>query len=96
MRIDIYPHILPIKYKEAVHDLIGPGFLKRLHESVPTLFDLDYRFRIMDKYEGLMQVLTMGLLLRSTHFGGDRGIRTPDLCDANAALSLLSYIPKLQ
>ena len=27
--------------------------------------------------------------------GGDRGIRTPDLCDANAALSLLSYIPKL-
>ncbi len=26
-------------------------------------------------------------------FGGDRGIRTPDLCDANAALSQLSYIP---
>ncbi len=24
---------------------------------------------------------------------GDRGIRTPNLCDANAALSLLSYIP---
>ena len=27
--------------------------------------------------------------------GGDRGIRTPNLCDANAALSLLSYIPIL-
>ncbi len=26
-------------------------------------------------------------------FSGDRGIRTPDLCDANAALSQLSYIP---
>jgi hypothetical protein len=26
-------------------------------------------------------------------FGGDREIRTPDLCDANAALSQLSYIP---
>ena len=25
--------------------------------------------------------------------GGDRGIRTPDLCDASAALSQLSYIP---
>ena len=25
---------------------------------------------------------------------GDRGIRTPDLCDANAALSQLSYIPR--
>ena len=30
---------------------------------------------------------------RIVHFGGDRGIRTPDLCDANAALSQLSYIP---
>ena len=28
--------------------------------------------------------------------GGDRGIRTPDLCDANAALSQLSYIPTSQ
>src|SRR3970040_84453 len=28
--------------------------------------------------------------------GGDRGIRTPDLCDANAALSRLSYIPNNQ
>ena len=26
---------------------------------------------------------------------GDRGIRTPNLCDANAALSQLSYIPEL-
>jgi hypothetical protein len=27
------------------------------------------------------------------NIGGDRGIRTPDLRDANAALSQLSYIP---
>ncbi len=26
-------------------------------------------------------------------FGGDRGIRTPDLSSANAALSQLSYVP---
>ena len=31
--------------------------------------------------------------LCSVHSSGDRGIRTPDLCDANAALSRLSYIP---
>ena len=34
----------------------------------------------------------MGVLY-SVHHGGDRGIRTPGLCDANAALSQLSYIP---
>jgi hypothetical protein len=27
-------------------------------------------------------------------FGGDRGIRTPDLRDANATLSQLSHIPR--
>jgi site-specific DNA recombinase len=32
-------------------------------------------------------------VLPAATFGGDRGIRTPDLCDANAALSQLSYIP---
>ena len=32
-------------------------------------------------------------VLNTVHYGGDRGIRTPDLCDANAALSQLSYIP---
>ncbi len=35
---------------------------------------------------------TIGVLPIDTP-SGDRGIRTPDLCDANAALSRLSYIP---
>jgi hypothetical protein len=35
---------------------------------------------------------TVGVLPMVTP-GGDRGIRTPDLRDANAALSRLSYIP---
>ena len=33
------------------------------------------------------------LVLGIVPFGGDRGIRTPNLGDANAALSQLSYIP---
>jgi site-specific DNA recombinase len=32
-------------------------------------------------------------VLPTVTLGGDRGIRTPDLCHAKAALSLLSYIP---
>jgi site-specific DNA recombinase len=35
---------------------------------------------------------SLGVLPIDT-IGGDRGIRTPHLCDANAALSQLSYIP---
>ena len=41
-------------------------------------------------HRGDMQ--SVGVLPIDT-YGGDRGIRTPDLCDANAALSQLSYIP---
>ena len=45
--------------------------------------------------------MNIKLVIEDSHRGqrvtlvksGDRGIRTPDLCDANAALSLLSYIP---
>jgi len=60
MKIDIFPHILPARYKEALYKVAPPGFhLQNVIDSIPTLFDLEYRFRIMDKYEGLVQVLTL-------------------------------------
>jgi predicted TIM-barrel fold metal-dependent hydrolase len=60
MKIDIFPHILPKKYKEALYKMAPSGFyIKNVIETLPTLYDLEHRFRIMDKYEGLMQVLTL-------------------------------------
>ena len=60
MKIDIFPHILPIKYKETLYKIAPSGFyIKDVIETLPTLFDIEQRFRIMDKYEGLMQVLTL-------------------------------------
>jgi len=60
MKIDAFPHILPIKYKEALFKAAPSGFyLKDVIESLPTLFNLDHRFRIMDKFDGLMQILTL-------------------------------------
>jgi len=59
-KIDIYPHILPLKYKEALYKKAkGAFYLEDVDDATPTLFDLDSRFRIMDKYEGLVQVLTL-------------------------------------
>ena len=59
MKIDIFPHILPKKYKEAFQKVNkSEGFIK-MHNIIPTLYDLDYRFRIMDEYGDLMQVLTL-------------------------------------
>jgi len=58
MKIDIFSHILPNKYKEALHKEIPGSFYKTLHDSTPALFDLDKRFHAMDNFEDLTQVLT--------------------------------------
>ena len=64
MMIDVYPHILPPKYKEALFEKLPPDAYARKQqaEAFPTLTDLDLRFKIMDKYEGLVQVLTLSSL----------------------------------
>ena len=60
MKIDIFTHILPIKYKESLYKTAPSKFyLQNVIETLPTLFDLEQRFRIMDKFEGLMHVLTL-------------------------------------
>ncbi len=58
--IDIFCHILPKKYKEALFEKAKPCFILEVNNARPALFDLDKRFRDMDKFEGLRQVLTIG------------------------------------
>ncbi len=61
MKIDVFPHILPIKYIEALSKISdGEFYNKQVNEANPTIYDLDIRFRIMDKYGDLRQVLTLG------------------------------------
>lgn len=61
MKIDAYPHILPKKYRELLEKKAKSGtfYLKSVNEATPGLWYLDMRFRIMDKYPGLQQVLTI-------------------------------------
>ena len=67
MKIDVFTHILPVKYKAALDEAVtststkDPGFWYSTQKVLPTLFDLDLRFRIMDKYPDLMQILTLSM-----------------------------------
>ena len=62
MKIDMFCHILPIKYKEAFYKITPDNFyLKNVIDSLQTLYDLEHRFRIKDKYEDLRHVPTLGL-----------------------------------
>lgn len=60
LKIDIFAHILPPRYKEAFLGVGSLGDARRERiAALPTLYDMDARFRLMDRYEGYVQVLTL-------------------------------------
>lgn len=59
MKIDIFTHVVPQKYKAALGKA-APN-LEAHTGKMPTLYDMDRRFRIMDKYSDVKQVLTLAL-----------------------------------
>ena len=59
LRIDAYAHIVPPKSREALRKE-APEMHDALIVRHRPLYDLDERFRIMDKYEPIRQVLTLG------------------------------------
>jgi len=61
VKIDIFPHILPTKYMEAVSRISGDRYYnKQVNDAIPTIYDLDIRFRVLDQYGDMVQVLTLG------------------------------------
>ncbi len=59
-KIDVFTHIFPAAYAERMGE-VAPGFKdagKRVR-GVPMLVDLDERFRVMDRFEGYQQVLSL-------------------------------------
>lgn len=60
MRIDVATHILPARYFARLREIPGFFMAKRV-KGIPCLFDLDVRFRIMDRFEDYRQVLSLAL-----------------------------------
>jgi len=59
-KIDIFTHILPHAYATRMME-VAPGYKdsgKRVR-NIPMLVDLDERFRVMDRFEGYQQVLSI-------------------------------------
>ncbi len=57
--IDAYAHISPPRYTEVLRKDY-PGFYNNILGRCLPLYDLPHRFRIMDHYPEIMQVLTVG------------------------------------
>jgi len=62
-KIDIFTHIIPPKYKEALFRRADSRFYAenwdKVIEGTPALTDLENRLRVLDRHEGLSQVLTI-------------------------------------
>ena len=60
-KIDVFNHIFPKAYFDKMLSVSpkGKDILKRMQE-IPAVVDLDERFRIMDKFEGYVQVICLG------------------------------------
>jgi predicted TIM-barrel fold metal-dependent hydrolase len=63
MIVDAYTHILPKKYQEGLEKKVAGRDMRlntaRYAETVPTLLDLDTRFRVMDGFGDYIQVVSV-------------------------------------
>lgn len=57
--VDAYAHISPPRYTEVLRKDF-PGFYNQILGGCRPLYDMDERFRIMDRYPEVVQVLTVG------------------------------------
>lgn len=59
LKVDIFNHIIPPEYKCALFKMVDSGMdIITDIEATPTVFDLDERFRIMERFES-QQVITI-------------------------------------
>jgi predicted TIM-barrel fold metal-dependent hydrolase len=65
LKLDIFPHIFPQAYFERMKDIASrnPGLAASIKRwmHIPVLWDLDTRIRMMKRYPGYKQVLTLSM-----------------------------------
>ena len=69
--IDAYSHISPLKYTEFIKEKY-PGMYNNMLGPCVPLYDMDARFRIMDKFPEVAQVLTIGPVPPIEYFANER------------------------
>ena len=61
MKIDIFNHIFSKAYfDKMVEALPGETDMHKRVRAIPSIVDVDERFRIMDKFDGYVQIVCLG------------------------------------
>lgn len=92
MKIDIFCHITPPKYLAAFEKKVSPEVSKQLPcRFLPTLSDLEQRFRVMDTCEDMVQVLTVTNPAVETIFEPPDAIKLARLVNDEMAELVVKY-----
>jgi len=60
VKIDVFPHCLPRRYFErAIQASPAGATLQKRMSGIPVLVDVELRLKIMDRYDGYVQILTL-------------------------------------
>lgn len=90
-KIDGYAHISPARYSAALREEF-PGFYNQILGHTPALFDMDARFRVMDEFGSLSQVLTVGPVPPLEAFAGpERAVELARLANDEMAELVAKY-----
>ena len=90
LKIDAYSHIVPPKYGEALHK-VAPQIYEQQVLFCPPLYDLDRRFEIMDRYQPLRQVLTLGRIPVEHVAGPKKAAELARMADEEMAELIIKY-----
>lgn len=94
LKIDAFSHVTPVKYMEALSKASLKTNAQKVSPSQPLsrpLYDLEDRFRIMDRYEGLVQVVTLGLPAVEDVAASDKVLDLVKLVNDEMAELVLKY-----
>ena len=80
LKLDIFPHIFPLAYFERMKQIAerNPALAAQLQRwmHIPVLWDLERRIKMMKRFPGYKQVLTLSM--PAVEFLGDEN-QTPEL-----------------
>lgn len=92
MKIDIYTHILPAKYKRLVYKHYDRfDTINKAQERRIALTNYEERFRIMDEYEDMVQVVSVPLPPLAEIFGPEEAAEMARIANDGLAELLVRY-----
>ena len=60
MKVDIFCHVFPKKFYDRMLSVAGVGeHMQKRVRGIPSMIDLDVRFRMMDRFPDYVQVISL-------------------------------------